>query len=152
LINFLPRLKLKGLRDELRNNVLQKQEMEAALRRERQKEANRFAKLDEEAHKKAAKWAKGIAKWLLKGFRVLQFLAIGFVVYSVIDGIKADLSVDNSVSIWEISAMIFTILSTIDYFIPKMHFADRWINKLANFLGDKIYTYEIKKGERYLKL
>jgi len=143
---------VKGLRDELRNNVLQKQEMEAALRRERQKEANRFAKLDEEAHKKAAKWAKGIAKWLLKGFRVLQFLAIGFVVYSVIDGIKADLSVDNSVSIWEISAMIFTILSTIDYFIPKMHFADRWINKLANFLGDKIYTYEIKKGERYLKL
>lgn len=47
---------------------------------------------------------------------------------------------------------LLAVLCAIDYFVPKMHWGDRWIKKFANWCGDCIYKREINKGKKYLEM
>lgn len=143
---------LKGLEERLKDSTLQKQEITDALRRERQKDSDRFQKLSSKAQQKAQKATRDVRTVLRVIVRSFQIIAICFVLYALWDGIKSDFAGNEPISILSIAASVFVLVSAVDFFIPKLKFADKWICKIANEIGDRVYENEVNHGREYLDL
>ena len=80
---------------------------------------------------------------------IFIFIILRFII-SLISNLSGDM--ENNISIYSIGNAILAILCAIDYFVPKMHWGDRQIKRIANLFGDYVYKKEYEKGNRYLKI
>lgn len=143
---------IKGLSDQLKERDLREQEMADELKRERDKESKRHAKLSCLADEKSDKFKNRII-WILTGIiRVFQIAVIFFVLYSIVFEARDGFSDETPMSILQMCALLFALISAVDFFIPKFKFADKWIHKFANFVADRKWHREMEKGKKYLDM
>lgn len=118
-----------------------------ALRTAKKKEEERGARLNSRAREKERKATTFVLQILTCLIRIIQFAVIGFVLYSVFAVSQND---SQSVSIYHIIAVIFSLFSVVDSALPKLHYIDKWIKKFAHYFGNWVYDREIKTGKKYL--
>ena len=143
---------LKGLEERLKDSALQKQEIADELKRERQRNYDRVEKLNSKAQQKAQKVARYAKNILYIIVRLTQIIMICFVLYALFDGMKTDFAGDRPISIFEIGAAVFALVSAVDFFVPKWKYADKWIHKIANGISDRVYQREVERGRKYLEM
>lgn len=143
--------RIKELLDQLRESDSQKQEIAVELKKEKEKDSNRYAKLTRSADEKAEKSRKRTLRFFTGFVRVFQVTITLFVIYSIACDASVGFSSEMPLSI-QICAFLFALISVVDFFVPKFKFADKWIHKFANFIADCNWRREMKRGERYLNM
>lgn len=142
---------IKGLSEQLKESNLQKQEIADELKREKDKDSKRHDKLSCLADEKAEKAKKYTIRLLTGIIRALQGTVLLFFLCSIAFDARAGFSEKMPLSIWQICALLFSLISVVDFFVPKLKWADKWIHKFANFVSDRRWNEEMKKGKRYLE-
>ncbi len=141
---------VEHLSEQLENNKSQNAAMQEEMRRRDAKDAKRISNLSSKAQGKSDLFVNAIRKVLIFILRIFQSLLVLFVLYSLYNDAKANS--DSGLSFFQVIAAVFALISAIDFFVPKMRFLDKWVNKFANFCGDRIYKREMEHGKRYINV
>lgn len=139
---------VEHLTEQLEDNKSQNAAMQEEMRRRDADDAKRKSNLSCIAQGKSDAFINVIWKVLISILRTVQFSLVLFVLYSLYNDVKA--SSASGLSFFQIISAIFAFISAVDYFVPKMHFLDKWVRKFANYCGDWIYNKEMENGKRYI--
>lgn len=142
--------KIEFLTDQIAESASQNDILRQKISMQKMNEDARLSRMTDKAQNRASSVKNAIAKILCTFLRCLQILVIVIVIYSLTQDCKNAGSIN--VSVYRVIAGLFSIASIIDFFVPKMHLADRWIKKFANWCGDQVYHKEVIRGKEFLDL
>lgn len=138
------------LKQQAENNKERAIAAEEELNKQQYKDTMRIRNLESMAQAKSDKVVKCISKAGLNLLLAVRVFIVGYFLFSLIKGLSHDLW--SNINAFTIGNALLAVLCAIDYFVPKMHWGDRWIKKFANWCGDCIYKREINKGKKYLEM
>lgn len=138
------------LKQQAENNKERAIAAEEELKKQQYKDTMRIRNLESMAQAKSDKVVKCISKAGLNLLLAVRVFIVGYFLFSLIKGLSHDLW--SNINAFTIGNALLAVLCAIDYFVPKMHWGDRWIKKFANWCGDCIYKREINKGKKYLEM
>ena len=139
---------LTQLSEQLEHNKSQNVAMLEEIKKRDVVDAKRMSKLSFKAQEKSSRYSSLISKVLVYFLRIIQVLFVLFVLYSIYNDLQVNSS--SGISLFQAISAVFALVSALDFFIPKMNYLDKFVNKFANSCGDWIYIKEVERGKRYI--